>query len=89
MTIFSASNYAGCCTNLGAVLVIPPSGKLAVKEHKSKPLAEIRNADMVKRAAVRGLTLAPRSRKSLLAETYEATAHTVPSLPRHSVPFAH
>ena len=42
LTIFSASNYGGCCDNMGAILIIPSNGSLDIKEHKAESLATIR-----------------------------------------------
>ena len=35
ITVFSASNYAGMCDNMGAVLVLPASGQLRIETHQA------------------------------------------------------
>ena len=44
LTVFSASNYGGVCMNTGAVVIIPASGSLSVKEHMALSLEELRRS---------------------------------------------
>ena len=68
LTVFSASNYAGACMNLGAVVIVPATGALSVPEHQAQPLGELRKAhaaDLAAQRAQRAWQQANRRRSSL------------------------
>ena len=63
VTVFSASNYGGVCRNMGAVLIVPSSGSLGMKEHMALTLEELRKEHLQQKAE--------QARKSTLAGSFQ------------------